>query len=143
MFSVDVVGQDAFLDMPTDSRELYFQLGMYADDEGFVSPKKVMRVVGAPEDALKLLIAKGYVQPFKSGVIVITHWKQNNYIQSDRFTPTTFKMEKMELQQLRIQDVYNMDTQGGREGGKKETAPSSKGKPALDPAQFRPDFMKG
>lgn len=123
MFSIDVVGQDAFLDMPTESRELYFQLGMYADDEGFVSPKKVMRVVNAAEDNLKLLIVKGYVHPFKSGVIVITHWNQNNYIQRDRFIGTTFKDEKAEWK-LCIQNVYKMDTQGGREvkkEGKKES----------------------
>lgn len=115
MFSIDVVGQDNFLDMPTDSRELYFQLGMYADDEGFVSPKKVMRVVGASEDSIKLLVAKKFVYPFKSGVIIITHWGQNNYIQNDRFAATTFKEEKRQWKQLCIQDVYRMDTQGGRE----------------------------
>lgn len=96
MFSIDVVGQDNFLDMPTESRELYFQLGMYADDEGFVSPKKVMRVVGAAEDTIKLLILKNFIFPFKSGVIVITHWNQNNFIRSDRFMATTFKEEKQE-----------------------------------------------
>jgi hypothetical protein len=135
MFSIDVVGQDAFLDMATDSRELYFQLGMYADDEGFVSPKKVMRVVGAPLDALKALIEKGYARPFKSGVILITHWNQNNYIQNDRFTPTTFKEEKAEMKQLRIQDVYNLDTQGGREVSKKERTILDRENPELTPEE--------
>lgn len=113
MFSVDVVGQDNFLDMPTDSRELYFQLGMYADDEGFVSPRKVMRLLGASEDTLKVLMGKGFVIPFESGVIVIKDWKQNNYIQSDRFTPTIFQKEKALL--AISKDVYILDTQGGRE----------------------------
>lgn len=130
MFSIDVIGQDSFLDMPTDSRELYFQLGMYADDEGYVSPRKVMRITGAGSDALSILKAKGFIYPFESGVIVITHWNQNNYIQSDRFAATTFKEEKKEYQLLTrgIPNVYKMDTQGGREvrevkeGSKKETA---------------------
>jgi hypothetical protein len=64
MFSIDVVGQDNFLDMPTDSRELYFQLGMYADDEGFVSPRKVMRITGSGQDALSILHAKGFIYTF-------------------------------------------------------------------------------
>lgn len=115
MFSIDVVGQDSFLDMPVECRELYFQLGMYADDEGFVSPRKVMRVVGAGQDSLSILQAKGFVYPFKSGVVVIIHWSQNNYIQSDRFTPTTFAKEKEEMRQVRIQPVSKPDTQGGRE----------------------------
>ncbi len=128
MFSIDVVGQDQFLDMPTDSRELYFQLGMYADDEGFVSPRKVMRITGAGSDALSILHAKGFVFTFKSGVIIVSHWKQNNYIQSDRFAPTTFKEEKKEWQALTvgIPNVYNLDTQGGREVSKKESALSLK-----------------
>lgn len=113
MFSIDVVGQDNFLDMPTESRELYFQLGMYADDEGFVSPKKVMRLTGASDDTLKLLAAKGFVIPFESGIIVIKDWKQNNYIQSDRFQATIFQKEKHMLSN--IKDVYILDTQGGRE----------------------------
>ena len=31
----------------------------------------------------------------KSGVIVITHWKQNNYLQAnERYTPTIYKRER-------------------------------------------------
>lgn len=131
MFSIDVVGQDNFLDMPTDSRELYFQLGMYSDDEGFVSPKKVMRLTGAGDDSLKILVAKGFIYPFKSGVIVIRHWGQNNYIQSDRFTKTIFQEEKAAYKQLCIQDVYKLDTQGGREVRKKEPAPFKIEKPNI------------
>ena len=36
MFSLDVVDTDAFLDMPSSAQNLYFHLGMRADDEGFV-----------------------------------------------------------------------------------------------------------
>ncbi len=36
MFSLDVVNTDRFLDMSTSARLLYFDLGMRADDEGFV-----------------------------------------------------------------------------------------------------------
>lgn len=137
MFSIDVVGQDSFLDMPTDSRELYFQLGMYADDEGFVSPRKVMRITGVGLDALSILQVKGFIYPFKSGVIVITHWGQNNYIQSDRFSPTTFKDEKKEYQLLTrgIPIVYNLDTQGGR-----EVKEGRKNPPSFKPE--KPDILK-
>ena len=142
MFSIDVVGQDAFLDMPAEARELYFQLGMYADDEGFVAPKKVMRVVNASDDTLKLLVAKQFVHPFKSGVIVITHWHQNNYIQSDRFSPTTYKIEKEALQEVCIQIGYKLDTQGGREVRKKEkdvlTLETNKTKPNFEKYEFDP-----
>ena len=37
MFSLDVVDTDRFLDMPTSAQNLYYSLGMRADDDGFVS----------------------------------------------------------------------------------------------------------
>jgi len=97
MFSLDIVASDAFLEMPTSSRELYFHLGMYADDDGFVSPKKIMRMVGATEDDLKILLAKRFLIVFENGVVVIKHWKMNNYIKNDRYKETVYVEEKKAL----------------------------------------------
>ena len=48
MFSLDVVDTDAFLDMPCSARLLYYDLGMRADDDGFLSDaKKILRFTGA------------------------------------------------------------------------------------------------
>jgi len=118
MFSLDIVSSDAFLDMPVSVRELYFQLGMYADDDGFINPKKIIRMIGASEDDLRLLIAKRFVLPFETGVVVIKHWKINNYIQNDRYKPTRY-LEEKELLKIKengsytesIQDVSKMETQ--------------------------------
>ena len=93
MFSLKIVGSDAFLEMPTSSRELYFQLGMYADDDGFISPRKIMRMIGASDDDLKMLIAKRFVLPFESGIVVVKHWKMNNQLRSDRHSPTQYIKE--------------------------------------------------
>lgn len=89
MFSKTIIDSDMFLDMPTSSRLLYFDLSMRADDDGFVnSPKKIIRMTGASNDDLKLLIAKNFIIPFESGVVVIKHWKIHNYIRNDRYKPT-------------------------------------------------------
>lgn len=110
MFSQEIVGCEEFLEMPTSSRELYFQLGMYADDDGFVNPHKVSRIIGANGDDLKVLIAKGFILTLNdSRVMVIRHWKQNNYIQKDRYRPTIYTKELNSLSC--IQNVYNLDTQ--------------------------------
>lgn len=94
MFCLDVVDTDKFLDMPSSAQALYFHLGMRADDNGFVSsPKRIANMVNCGNDDLKLLIAKGYLIPFESGVVVIRHWKQNNYIRSDRYNETKMKEE--------------------------------------------------
>ena len=89
MFSKSVTDSDAFLDMPLSTQALYFHLGMHADDDGFLnSPKRVQRMASATDDDMRLLEAKGFVIRFDSGVVVIRHWKVNNYIQSDRYHKT-------------------------------------------------------
>lgn len=98
MFSLDVVDTDSFLDMPVTSQALYFHLGMRADDDGFVSsPKKIAKSSGCNADDLKVLISKGFLIPFSSGVVVITDWKVNNYLRMDRYRGTRFLNEKKKL----------------------------------------------
>lgn len=98
MFAKTIVLSDSFLDMPLGARCLYMTMGMLADDDGFVNaPKAIMRQTGATQDDLKVLIAKKFVIPFESGVIVIKHWRINNYLQKDRIQPTKYQDELAEL----------------------------------------------
>ena len=108
MFNKQLVDSDLFLEMPSTTQLLYFHLGMRADDEGFVdAPKKIIRAVGCSEDDLKLLIAKGFVICFNSGIIVITHWKMHNTVQKDRFKPTFYEAEKA-LLNIKSNKVYEL-----------------------------------
>lgn len=97
MFSPNIVKGEEFLSMPMSSQLLYFHLGMDADDDGFVQPKIVMRVMGAADDDLKVLLAKRFLLPFESGVVVIKHWLIHNLIQKDRYRRTRFQEEKSRL----------------------------------------------
>lgn len=98
MFAKTIVLSDAFLDMPMGARCLYFTLGMFADDDGFVnSPKSIMRQIGAAEDDLNVLVARKFILPFESGIIVIKHWRINNYLRNDRYNATKYIEEKKEL----------------------------------------------
>ena len=98
MFAKTIVLSDAFLDMPMSARCLYFTLGMLADDDGFVNaPRSIMRQCGASDDDIKLLISKKFVLVFDSGVIVIKHWRINNYLRNDRYVPTKYADEKATL----------------------------------------------
>lgn len=94
MFDKGLIETDAFLDMPMPTKALYFLLGMEADDEGFVSPKRVTRLYGGNDDDLKILLAKGFVIQFDSGVMVITDWKENNYLDKNRIKETVYQNEK-------------------------------------------------
>ena len=99
MFSKTIIDSDLFLDMPVSTQCLYFHLCMRADDDGFVnSPKKILRMVGSSDDDLRLLIAKSFIIPFDSGVVVIKHWRLHNYIRKDTYTPTIYQEEKDQLQ---------------------------------------------
>lgn len=110
MFNKSITNDDNFLEMPISSQVLYFHLSMNADDDGFVNNwKSIMRMTGTKEDDLKVLITKQYIIPFDSGVIVIKHWRLNNYLQKDRIIPTQYQEELKQLQ-LDNNNVYEMYT---------------------------------
>lgn len=113
MFAKSIVLSDEFLDMPLTARCLYFTLGMFADDDGFINnPKSIMRQCGASVDDMNILLAKKYVLQFDSGVIVIKHWRMNNYLRSDRHKDTAYLEE---LSQLRLKEngAYTLDKSVG------------------------------
>lgn len=98
MFAKTIVESDAFLDMPTTARLLYYDLGMRADDDGFINaPKKIIRETGASQEDLDILIKKKFLIAFSNGVVVIKHWRMNNYIQKDRYNETKYKEQKAKL----------------------------------------------
>ena len=117
MMSKSIIKSDTFLDMPATTQNLYFHMLLDADDDGFINaPRSIMRMIGAKEDDMKVLVAKQFVIPFESGVVVIKDWKIHNYIQNDRYKPSTLPERNL----LNIQkdktytlkgDVSKMDTE--------------------------------
>lgn len=98
MFDKAITNSDDFLEMPDSSQILYFHLSMNADDDGFINNwKSIMKMTGTKEDDLKLLIAKSYIIIFDTGVIVIRHWRINNYLRQDRYKETKYIEEKNQL----------------------------------------------
>jgi len=99
MFSTKVIGSDVFTSMPFSAQALYFQLCMSADDEGFLNnAKSVQRMLGASDADVAELLRRKFVIGFESGVMLIRHWKVNNYIAKDRFKESGFKSEKAMIQ---------------------------------------------
>jgi len=113
MFSIDIVGSDAFMDMPIGSQLLYFHLGMESDDDGFIgNPKKVMRSVGCKDDDLKVLISKKFVLVFESGVIVIKHHRINNNWDSYNCKRTVY-LEELAMLKVKENKAYTLDNLQG------------------------------
>ena len=95
MMAKSVIETDHFMDMPMSSQCLYFHLLLRADDDGFIkNPSAIRREVGCGEDDMKLLVAKQFILPFDTGVIVIRHWKIHNYIRKYMYHPTECQAER-------------------------------------------------
>lgn len=109
MFTMKIVDSDAFLDMPLSTQCLYFHLNMRADDDGFIdNPKRVMKIVGASQDDLKLLTAKRFILAFESGVMVIKHWRMHNTLSQSRYHATQYVDEKSMLK-LKENGSYSLE----------------------------------
>ena len=93
MLAKTIIDCDAFSNMPVEAQMLYVRLNMAADDDGFIkNPRMIMRMCGASDDSMKLLIAKKFVLSFEYGddfVFLIKHWKIHNYIRNDRYKEST------------------------------------------------------
>lgn len=123
MFSKSVVQSSQFLRMPATSRLLYYDLGMAADDDGFVEWYTVLRMTGATEQDLQVIQANNFVHIFDDRALVIIDWKENNYLRNDRYQPSrvaqSLKFDVSQVQNGRytfgipsgIPVVDKMDTQ--------------------------------
>lgn len=92
MFAKSIIGSARFLRMPPSSRLLYYDLGMYADDDGVVEAFSVMKQTSATEDDLRVLVSKGFVTVLNEDLVaLIADWNTNNFIRSDRYHPSIYK----------------------------------------------------
>ena len=90
MFDKRVTDSDKFIDLPNSSKALYFMAGMEADDKGFFQPRRLQKLCGFTDDDFKILIAKSFFIAFESGVMVVTDWNKNNWLDSRRVTETEY-----------------------------------------------------
>lgn len=130
MFSKSITNSSQFLMMPQSSQNLYFHLGMNADDDGFCEHFALMRMTDSKPDDLKILQAKGFVSVFDDKVLVITDWKENNYLRSDRYTPSKYlAIYKDEIERLSsgipVVDEVATQVRLGKDRKGKDTAETS------------------
>lgn len=130
MMSKSIILTDNFLDMPTSTQNLYFYFLLSGDDDGFIkNPKRLMRMIGASDDDMKLLIAKSYIIPFESGVIVIKHWRVHNYIRKDRYHASS--CDEKDLLTLNDKKEYSLEL------SKKEMLLNESGIPSVNQVVYQ------
>lgn len=85
MVSLKIIDSAKFIKMPVSCQSLYFHLIARADDDGVVEAFNVMRMVGASEDDLKVLVAKQFATVLNEDLVTfINDWTEHNLIRSDR-----------------------------------------------------------
>ena len=92
MFSKRIMRSARFLKMPSDTRDLYTQLCLDADDDGVVEAYPVMSLLGCGDDNLKILATKGFVAILNEDLVsFITDWTEHNLIRADRKIDSIYK----------------------------------------------------
>lgn len=92
MFSRRIIESARFLRMPVSAQALYFHLGMQADDDGVVEGYKVLRMIGANEDDLRVLAAKGFAIILNEDLVTyLVDWIENNRLRPDRKSNSVYR----------------------------------------------------
>ena len=132
MFSKRIVESTRFLRMPATSQNLYFHLGMLADDDGIVEAYPVMCTTGANEDDLRVLVSKKFVTVLNQDTVTyINDWLEHNTIRADRKKDSIYKdlllevvpdaeiIEPKQSDYSRQKEICQ--TNGGQNGDKEQT----------------------
>ncbi len=90
MFSKVITNSSGFLMMSQSAQNLYFHIGMNADDDGFCEIFSIMRMTESKPDDLKSIVERGFIYVIDSRVCIVKDWHENNYIQADRYTQSTY-----------------------------------------------------
>lgn len=147
MFSNRVIDRASFLRLAPTTRLLYFDLGMKADDDGFVEAFTVMRTTGAGEDDLRTLESKGFIKIVDDDLLSwIPDWLENNHLRSDRYHPSMHHdiLDKLkEANQTATVGIPNGNQAEPEVSLLKETLfQSTSGKSTLDTDRDHDEFFK-
>jgi hypothetical protein len=109
MFSKTITNSSGFLMMPSSSQALYFHLSMNADDDGFCEHFSIMRMTESKPDDLQILHSRGFVYVFDTQVLVVSDWKENNFIRPDRYTKSKY-LEQYKSEIMSLSEIKNGNT---------------------------------
>lgn len=101
MLSKKIFQSRQFLMMPFEAQALYTHLILSSDDDGVVEAFPIVRMIGAKEDSLGLLVVKKFILPLNDDMVYfITGFEEQNKIRADRVQPSRYRellLEKTDL----------------------------------------------
>lgn len=99
MVSKTIMQTQKFLRLPLETQALYVHLVINSDDDGIVEAFPVVRMIGASEDSLGLLVIKQFIKPLNQDMVYfITDFNEQNKIRPDRHKPSIHR--NLAIQQL-------------------------------------------
>lgn len=90
MFSKQVTNSSEFLMMSQSAQNLYFHLGMNADDDGFCEVFTIMRMTESKPDDLQALHNRALIYVADNKVCIVKDWHENNLIRLDRYKQSVY-----------------------------------------------------
>ena len=101
MLSKKIFQSRPFLMMPFEAQALYTHLVLSSDDDGVVEAFPIVRMIGANEDSLGLLVIKKFILPLNGDMVYfVTDFEEQNKIRADRVQPSRYRdllLEKTNL----------------------------------------------
>lgn len=92
MISKTVTQTQRFLRLPLEAQALYFHLIQNSDDDGVVEGFPVLRMIGASEDSLGLLVVKKFVKPLNDEMVYfVIDFHEQNTIQKHHYKPSRYQ----------------------------------------------------
>lgn len=102
MVSKTIMQTQKFLRLPLETQALYVHLVINSDDDGIVEAFPVVRMIGASEDSLGLLVIKQFIKPLNQDMVYfITDFNEQNKIRPDRHKPSIHR--DLAIQQLGLE----------------------------------------
>lgn len=102
MVSKTIMQTQKFLRLPLETQALYVHLVINSDDDGIVEAFPVVRMIGASEDSLGLLVIKQFIKPLNQDMVYfITDFNEQNKIRPDRHKPSIHR--NLAIQQLGLE----------------------------------------
>ena len=99
MLARGIMEEDLLLSLSAKLQIYYTHLILQADDDGFVDRiRSIRKMLGVREKDVQLLVDRGYLIPFESSVMAITHWHIHNRVRKDTYTPTKYTRERAALE---------------------------------------------
>lgn len=110
MLSRAIMEEDALISLPAKVVAYYVYIILQADDDGLVDRGKLIRrMLGAREKDARLLVERGYLIPFDSGIMAVAHWHIHNRVRKDTYVSTKYTRE-MAMLETDKSGIYRLRT---------------------------------